>query len=162
VRWLTPIFCAVLTGSLAVAIPPAGSQQKQQPDTISLNEAEILIYLMPRADEVRSRGCDVSWEVEESSSDNQVDYYTFWVVHTGESTRCRTWATTVSYFAVNRHTADVRDVSLDDYPLQHSQRLERVQQAMRRVHAIDKETIQKYRYASPEAGGSLLAPTPPS
>lgn len=160
-HWFAKVVSAAAVCLLVVAIPSSCSAQQQQPETLSVREAEILIYLMPRAEEVRSRGCDVSWEIEQTSGFDQADYYIFWVVHTGGPPRCRTWPTTVSYFAVNKHTADVRDISLDDYPLQKSRELERVQQAMRRVHIVDAGTIQKYRYANPEAGGSSLAPSHP-
>ena len=133
-----------------------GAAPKQLPQQISPEEAEILVYVMPASAAVRKAGCDVTWELQRNREWNQKQYYIFWVVHNGKSPGCRSWPTTVGYFAVNRYTADVRNVSLDDFPLQQSAELARVQEIIRRARGMDATTIQRYRYTNPEAGGADL------
>ena len=50
-----------------------------QPGLLALHEAEILIYLIPPAQAVRSQGMDVGWEQSPAKELNQADYFFFWV-----------------------------------------------------------------------------------
>lgn len=72
---------------------------------IALEEAEILIYLLPAAQTVRSQGMDIGWEQQTSSKLNQNDFYVFWVVN--DKRQNVHGSNTIGYYGVNKHTADV-------------------------------------------------------
>ena len=120
---------------LSSARIPAG------PEELAYHDAEILIYLLPVAKETRARGSDIIWERESSPKLNQSDYFVFWVMNARPNPY---GSSTIGYFAVNKHNADVRECG-EDEPAVTSPEIEGVQKILRRAHRIDQETAQKYR-----------------
>ena len=115
------------------------------PEQIDSHEAEILIYLLPEAQELRKRGMDVEWELQASSKLNQRDFYTYWVFNSKRPNV--EGSVTVGYFSVNKHTADVWDD--DNENVVDVVELEGVERILRRAHHIDKETLQKFSSLRP-------------
>ena len=140
IRWLVcaAVLLCITTNVLVLA------EERCKPEMIRLYEAKLLIYLLPAAKSIRSRGADVAWELQTSETFNQDDYYVFWVVHTSGQ-----WLTTVGYYAVNKHTADVWDDNRREFT--KSTELKGVQKILRKAHCIDKDTIKKYRSRSIDA-----------
>jgi hypothetical protein len=119
-------------------------KQSFQAEMISLTEAEILVYLLPQAQEVRKQRGNVSWELEAGPLQNTKDFYTFWVVgprRQGEASN------TIGYFSVNKHTADIWDAVLDK--LISSEELQGIQKILRGGHHIDAQTLDGYRNLKP-------------
>ena len=114
-------------------------------EQIAPYEAEILLCLLPQAQELRKRGMDVGWELQTSPELNQRDFYTYWVFNSKR--RNVEGSVTIGYFSVNKHTADVWDngkekvVDADD--------LEGVEKILRRAHQIDEETLHKFSSLRP-------------
>jgi len=140
------------------AVLLSGSQQTdsrqssaQKLEKISLHEAEILIYLLPAAVEVRRQGMDVAWELQDSDAYNQKDFYIFWVYN---KDRTGTASVTIGYFAVNKHKADVWDLVFDS--LVQGKEIERVQTILRRAHAITEDTVRRFRMLNPHAASSPM------
>jgi hypothetical protein len=129
--------CSLATPSLLSRCPvPA------EPEQLAYHEAEILIYLLPVAKETRARGSDIIWERESSPRENQSDYFVFWVMNARPNPY---GSSTIGYFAVNKHNADVRECGEDEMVVT-SPEIEGVQKILRRAHHIDQGTVQKYRY----------------
>jgi hypothetical protein len=116
------------------------SQNAPSPELLIRHEAEILIYMLPPARQVRAQGMEVGWELERSAKWNQRDYFFFWVYNTR---RPEAGSVTIGHFAVNKHTADVREMLLDTIVEDHE--LQGVQNILRRAHGIDERTIKKHR-----------------
>ena len=114
------------------------------PEPITLPEAEILIYFLPQAVELRSQGMEVGWELTASPKVNHEDFFSFWVINV---TRESAGSVTVGWFFVNRHTGDVWDDGLGKYVVSHD--IEGIQKILRRAHRIDEETLRRYRTRSP-------------
>lgn len=132
---------AILVLSIALSSPLSrGSSAQQEPTYIAYYEAEILIYTMPDAAEVRKRGGDVNWIRETGDSMNQEDYYHFLVLGTLETAA----SPLVGHYAVSKCTADVWKV-VPEPELVTSQELKRIQEILREAHGIDEATIRKYR-----------------
>lgn len=112
----------------------------QQPGLLALHEAEILIYLIPPAQAVRSEGMDVGWEQSSATALNQADYFFFWVYN---SIREGTGSVTIGHYAVNKHTADVWDVVSDQ--MVESAELKGIQRILRKAHGIGEDAIRTYR-----------------
>ncbi len=125
---------------LPAAAPP------KAPEPITLEEAEVLIYLLPQAHELRSKSMDVSWELETGKSFNQNDFYIFWVVNSKRPNV--QGSVTVGYFAVNKHSAEVW--SLDANNFVSSSELEGIQRIIRTAHAITEPLIQQYHSRRPD------------
>lgn len=123
-----------------------GQSSIRSPEKISRHEAEILIYLLPEAVEIRREGMDVGWEFQDSDAYNQKDFYIFWVYNRD---RTGTGSITIGYFAVNKHNADVWD--LDFERLVAGKEIERVQGILRKAHSISEDTIQNFRAINPNA-----------
>ncbi len=134
------------------AAPPS----RCAPTPITLTEAEILAYLAPESVQTRSSGRDVVWEQITSNKWNQKDYFQFQIFVAGPVPR-GSIAWVLGNYAVNKHTADILDVS-GEYRLITSKQLRGVQTILRREHCIDAKTIQKFRYTNPEAHGAKLSP----
>jgi hypothetical protein len=115
-------------------------------EQIPLYDAEILIYLLPQAHEIRKEGMDIGWELQTSPKLNQEDFYTFWVINAKR--KHVNGSVTVGYFSVNKHTADIVD-NLGE--LVTSLELAGVQRILREGHHIDTATIQRYRSRNPHA-----------
>jgi hypothetical protein len=119
------------------------SEQSAQSE-ISLTEAEILIYVLPDSQAVRKQRGGISWELEEGPAQNTKDLFTFWVVgplRQGEA------SSTVGFFSVNKHTADVWNVVASK--LISDDELNGIQKLLRDGHRIDAQTIEKYRNLGP-------------
>lgn len=153
---------AMLTISAAASVPaqagPHGATSVCNATPITLSEAETLIYIMPASQEVRTTGQDVTWLVDSKAVSmtkyDGADYYIFYVTFTGPTEG----SSTVGYYAVNKHTADVLEL-LGEYPqIVTSEELDGVQRIMRRAHCIDAATIKEYRFRNPEAGGAPISP----
>ncbi|HTR66958.1 MAG TPA: hypothetical protein VMH85_14365 [Terriglobales bacterium] len=121
---------------------------RESPELITVPEAEILIYFLPQAVELRHEGVEVGWELDRSPKFNQQDFFCFWVM---DVTRKVEGSVTVGWFFVNRHTADVWDDGLEKYVL--SRDLEGIQKILRQAHRIDEETLRIYRMRSPNVPG---------
>lgn len=139
---------SVLSGLVAlVFFTPSlpSNTQLYAAEQISLTEAEILIYLLPYAQEIRRQGMDIGWELQTSTTLNQRDFYVFWVVN---SKRPKVdGSVTVGYFAINKHTADVWDEGLEEFVVAID--LGGVQSILRKHHHITPETLDKFRSARP-------------
>ena len=158
VRWLVSLvvactWCPASYSSRAVQ----GTQQAATP--IALHEAEILIYLLPQAQEVRNQGWEIGWELQTSAEVSGSDSFVFYVYN---ATRPSGGSVTIGYFAVDKHTADIWE---DDVPpkLVASREIEAVQKILRRAHHIDDAFLKKYRprgspFGSGTAGPSFEAP----
>jgi hypothetical protein len=122
--------------------------------TITVEEAEDLINLLPATKELRAKGMEVKWDVQAVPTMNNKVYYFFWIYNvTAQKARDIGWIS-VGNYAVNKHTADVRvwhvsdDVSYgDDGVLVTTNELERLQAELRKKHCIDSTSIQEYRFA---------------
>jgi hypothetical protein len=112
------------------------------PEQLAYHDAEILIYLLPVAKETRARGSDIAWERESGPSVNQDDYFVFWVTNARQNPY---GSSTIGYFAVNKHNADVRQCG-EDEPAVTSPETEGVQKILREALHIDQGTVQKYRF----------------
>jgi len=129
-----------------------------QPPAIALHEAEILLYLLPVAKQLREKGLTVGWELLDRPGLNHEDYYNFSVFPVdGEGTT----SPPVGDYAVNKHTADVWDRKTEEIIL--TEETQGVQEILRKAHGIDEEVIKKYRlrrldtpWASARRGGGRL------
>jgi hypothetical protein len=115
---------------------------------VSLTEAEILIYLLPQAQSLRSKGMDVGWELQTGPTWKLQDFYAFEVANIK---RKNADTASLGFFSVNKHTADV----WDDVPAPRlikadGLELGGVQRILREVHHIDASTMTKYRGLRPQ------------
>ena len=122
--------------------------------TITVEEAEDLIDLLPVTKELRAKGMVVKWDVQAGRTMNNKVYYFFWIYNVTAQKQGDIGSISVGNYAVNKHTADVRawqvshDVSYgDDGVPVTTNELERVQEELRKRHGIDSTTIQQYRSA---------------
>ncbi len=142
------VFSAILI-TIALALGHSGTRRPSmslspQATVLQLYEAEILVYLLPQAHEIRKEGFDVVWTLEDDSKTNQRDFYTFWVISTRKQVE---GSRTIGYFSVNKHTADIVD------PLQNiitSPELEGIQRILRKAHGVDEATLQEFRSRRPD------------
>jgi hypothetical protein len=137
----TPVLLLVL----AIHSDSASPLSAVKPELIALHEAEILIYIMPVAQEVRKQGWDIGWELQTSTDLNQEDYFVFWVVNPKRPNV--NGSVTIGYYSVNKHTADIWDDNFGKFI--EGAELEGVQAILRRAHHIDEATIQQYRSRRP-------------
>jgi hypothetical protein len=114
------------------------------PEQIAPYEAEILIYVLPQAQELRKQGMDVGWEQDMSPKLNQRDFYTYWVVNSKRPNV--EGSVTVGYFSVNRHTAEVWNDNNEQVDTSELAGIERI---LRRAHHIDEETLHKFSSLRP-------------
>ncbi len=121
--------------------------------TITMDEAEDLINLLPVTKELRAKGMDLKWDVQAVPSMNNRDYYFFWIYNVTAQKERDIGSISVGNYAVNKHTADVRVWQVshdvfheDDGVLVTSNELERLQDELRRKRGIDSRLIQEYRF----------------
>ena len=114
-------------------------------EQIAPYEAEILLYLLPQAQELRKQGMDVGWELQTSPKLNQRDFYTYWVFNLKRQNV--EGSVTIGYFSVNKHTAEVWDNGNEK--VVDAEDLEGVEKILRRAHLIDKETLDKFSSLRP-------------
>lgn len=136
-----------ISASGLLSLPPSAvsRQRPQSPEPITLTEAEVLIYLLPEAQELRKQGMDVGWELQKSPKFNQKDFYTFWVVNAKRPHV--EGSVTVGFFDVNKHTGEIWDEGLEKFVT--SPDIAGVQQILRNAHGIDTSTLAKYHSAKP-------------
>ena len=127
----------VLSG---ISSPPSQAAQGKA-GVVTLTEAEILIYFLPEALQVRADGMDVGWEEDSTPANNQKDYYYFFVYNAKRP--AETANVTIGHFAVNKHTADVWDAIT--FEAVSSKEISGIQRILRRAHRIDQKTIERYR-----------------
>lgn len=149
--------CALLTIALSGDTAKSPSEEQQ----VVLQEAEILIYIMPDSQEVRKQGWDVGWELQTSPELNQEDFFVFWVVNAKRPNV--QGSVTIGYYGINKHTADIWEDNFQRFV--SGKELEGVQNILRRAHHIDQTIIEKYRSrrpftsAPPSRGGRADPPT---
>lgn len=143
--YLSVILLPLMAHKAASQSPPAATP----PERIALHEAEILIYLLPQAQELRNQGMDIGWELETSPEVNQQNFYTFWVVNSKRPNV--QGSVTIGYFSVNKHTAEVWDD--DREKLVSSSELEGVQRILRQAHHIDESTLRRFSPLRPRTSG---------
>ncbi len=131
-----------------IGVAAALETPEAQRTSLSVEEAEILVYLVPDADHVRNAGCDVDAEPQTSPKLDQTIFFTFWLVRTGKKARCLAWPVDVSYFSVNKRTGSV----WDDMPEPHrvtSSTVNGVLKIIRRKNGITEATLRKYDALKP-------------
>ncbi|MGH9534769.1 MAG: hypothetical protein ACRD2E_07925 [Terriglobales bacterium] len=130
----------LLTVLVTLAWPLGGASPKNRAPTrstsLTLGEAEILVYLTPAAAAVRSSPeCDVVWELQRFTR----PFWVFWVL---DSCAGRNQSPTVGYYAVNNRTAQVWDAGLTH--LVSSRELDRVEEILRNAHHVGRAVLAKY------------------
>ncbi len=113
---------------------------------LSLEEAEILIYLLPEAHELRRQSMDVSWELENGEKLNQSDFFIFWV--TNAKRPHHEGSVTVGHFGINKHNAEIW--SLDGNQFVSTPEIEGAQKIIRRANSMDQSVIQQYHSRRPD------------
>ena len=136
------LFVTVLFLAIQLFAQTPALKANRSPSELSLSDARILVYLTRAAKQVRKTGLDVFMEQSTSEKLNQNDYYVFQMLSTRE---CEACSLNVGYFAVNKHTADVRDFDADDYHLLTSPEMAGVQHILRDAHNITADVIKQYR-----------------
>lgn len=112
-----------------------------QAEMLSLTEAEILIYVLPEARQIRNNGMDIGWELETGTSQNTTDFYNFWVVN--KERKDHIGSVTIGYFSVNKHTADVWN-QISGKLISPEKDLQGIQKILREGHHIDVQTLTKF------------------
>jgi hypothetical protein len=122
--------------------------------TITVEEAENLLSLLPATKELRAKGMDVRWDAQAVPTMNNRDYYFFWIYNATAQKGRDIGSISVGNYAVNKHTADVRvwhvsnDVFHgDDGVLVTTNEIERLQRELRKKHGIISASIQEYSSA---------------
>ena len=108
-------------------------------------EAEILLYLLPDSSAVRGKGNRVGWELQTNPVLNQADFYIFYLY---DAHAPNYGSPTIGYFGVNKHTAEVRDMTSDEFI--QSEDLLAVQKILRRGHCIDEQILKEYSPRLPD------------
>jgi hypothetical protein len=129
----------VLTVFAGFRLAAQAAQHTAPPEQIAPYEGEILIYVLPEAQELRSQGMDVGWEREKNPKLNQRDFYTYWVVNSKRPNV--QGSVTIGYFSVNRHTAEVWD---DNGKRVDNSELAGIEKILRQAHHIDEATLRKF------------------
>ncbi|MGO9590209.1 MAG: hypothetical protein ACLP3K_09225, partial [Candidatus Acidiferrales bacterium] len=130
------------------------ARDRNSSPTITLVEAEDLLNFLPVVKELRAKGMELKWDVQDVPTMNNKDYYFFWIYNVTAQKASNIDSISVGDYAVNKHTADVRvwqvsqDVSYgDDGVLVTSNELERLQKELRRKHGFSSTQIDEYRPA---------------
>jgi hypothetical protein len=136
---VVPFLIVALPALARIAYAPSA-------EPVSREEAEILIYLLPQAEQLRTEQMDIGWELQTSAQLNQADFFVFWVVNNKRPNV--KGSVTVGYFAVNKHTAEIynmnsdRDISTPE--------IDGVQKIIRKARSIDQATINRYHSRRPD------------
>ena len=147
---IAALFC---TPSLMAEILQRAQSDAAPPRTITVTEAESLINLLSTTRELRAKGMELKWDVQDDVSNmNGRDYYFFWVYSVTAQKQHDISSISVGNYVVNKHTADVRawQVSDDvfygnDGVLITSNEIEKLQEQLRQKYGIDPSLIQEYR-----------------
>jgi hypothetical protein len=102
-RVTTMVPAMLLTVTLAFTLVAAAESNCA---AISSRDAEILIYLMPVADQLRAEGMDIGWERQPTIEKQNPGAYAFWVYN---SRRPSDGSITIGYYLVNKCTGVVRE-----------------------------------------------------
>ncbi len=94
----------VLLLSMVATLPSAAAESTCK--DVSLIDAQILIYLLPVADQLRAQGMDIGWERQPALEAERPDHYSFWVYN---SRRVSAGSVTIGYYNVDRCTGVVRE-----------------------------------------------------
>ncbi len=138
------MMCILLVVVATIVVAQDASKDNGKSTDLSVYQAQVLLYLSPAAKAVREAGFDVGMEAQTSSAYNQADYFVFYMYNSKR--QCDSCSVTVGYFAVNKHTGDVRDLDAgEDAPLVNNEELAGVQRIMRVEHRITPATVQQYR-----------------
>jgi hypothetical protein len=120
--------------------------------TLTIEEAEEIINLLPATKELRAKGMVIKWDVQIVATMNNKEYYFFWIYNTTAQKKGDIGSISIGNYAVNKHTADVRvwqvsdEVSYgDDGILVATNELEQLQEELRKKHGISSASIQEYR-----------------
>ena len=123
--------CGLIIGLLlfspvrASARPVYGPERQQSTardrnssPTITFIEAEDLLNLLPVVKELRAKGMELKWDVQDVPTMNNKDYYFFWIYNVTAQKASDIGSISVGDYAVNKRTADVRvwQVSQDAFP----------------------------------------------
>lgn len=122
--------------------------------TITVDEAEGLLNLLPAVEELRAKGMCVKWDVQAGPTMNDKDYYFFWIYNTTAQRQRDIGSISVGNYAVNKHTADIRAWHVSDEvfhgndgELVATNELEQLQEELRKKHGLDSTLIHEYRFA---------------
>jgi len=116
-----------------------------QPTELNEYDAEILVYLLPTSVMTRANGRKVGWELQSNPELNQKDFFVFYVY---DLSAPDSGSPTIGYFAINKHTADVWDMSAERSV--ESEDLLAVQKILRRGHCVDETVLKTYASKKPE------------
>jgi hypothetical protein len=140
-----------LFSGVATASP---GREANEFSTITVEEAQELINLLPATKDLRAKGMVVKWDVRTVTTMNNKDYYFFWIYNVTAQKQGDIGSISVGNYAVNKHTADARvwevsdEVSYgDDGVLVTTNELKRFQEELRKKHGIDPTSIQAYQFA---------------
>jgi hypothetical protein len=136
-------FLALVMAVCAIATNGIGSHPRHEnssnAEEVTLTEAEILLYFVPEAKELRSHGLSVGWEQQTGAKLNQADFYIFWVV---DNKRPGVHGSvTVGYFAVNKYTGDVWNMDKSDFV--STPEITGIQEIVRKTHSISPSVINQ-------------------
>ncbi len=137
---------------IATAISSTGQQETKKPETITLPEAEILVYLLPDSHDVRAQGMEVAWVQDTGPELNHKDYFYFFVYN---AKRQYAASVTIGHFAVDKHTGEVWDSVL--WEKRSSPEIEGVQRIIRKAHAIGPDVLEKFKDCEPQEVQSQLS-----
>lgn len=137
---------AIVLFSALVAPANRVSTAAPAPTLLTMEEAEILIYLLPEAHAERERGRDVSWTSETNKAYDLQDFYYFWLVGSGEPHHVG--SITVGYYAVNKHTGDIWETAATQHIT--SPELKGVQAIIRAAHHVNASILRKYSDLRPK------------
>jgi hypothetical protein len=130
--------------SAATVIAQDTSQKTTSALTLSVTDAKILLYLSPAAKAVRKTGFDVALELQTSEAHNKTDYYVFYMFNSKR--KCEGCSPTIGYYAVNKHTADIRDLNQgDEAPFVRDAELQGIQELVRNDYYMSSEVLKQYR-----------------
>lgn len=119
-----------------------GGGESGENSSISLEEADIVIYVLPQCVESRNRGIDVQWvSWEPKAGYNTADYYFFEV--RAEKATGRGWSGIIGHFGVNKHTADARSIDDPDTPNITGAELSGIQRIIRSARHITPEMVRR-------------------
>lgn len=138
--------------AVAILVPASANNERvlaapqAQSEPLSLTEAEILIYLLPEAHQVRQEGMDVGWELETGSTWNQRDFYNFSVVN---AKRKNVGSNAIGFFSVNKRTGEVWD-DIPSAERVNNIELQGIQKILREGHHIDAQQLTKFGSLRPQ------------
>jgi hypothetical protein len=92
----------------------------------------------------RTNGRKVGWELQSNPGLNRKDFFVFYVYDLSAPDYA---SPTIGYFAINKHTAEVWDMSAEKSV--QSEDLLAVQKILRRGHWVDENVLKTYTSRRP-------------